>query len=80
VTGRRLAQEARILTDIEVVYTLFLNQAGVDNVTEICADEEEQAQRLMKEALGRLGVDRTEVGALCVCLVSGQTEGSYKGV
>lgn len=66
MTGRRLAQEARILTDIEVVYTLFLNQAGVDNVNDICAAQEEQAQRLMEEALGRLGVDRTEVGALGV--------------
>jgi len=57
------AQDVRIITEIEVVYTLFLNQAGVNNASEICANEEEQAQRLMEEAFGRLGIDRTEVGA-----------------
>jgi len=55
----------RIITTFEVVYTLFLNQAGVDNVADICENEEEQAQRLMNEAIGELGIDRTEVGAAC---------------
>jgi len=55
----------RILTSIEVVYRIFLNQAGVNDAWFICANEEEQAQQLMQEALARLGIDRTAVGAVC---------------
>jgi len=57
------AQDVRIITVIEVAYTIFLNQAGVDNATDICANQEKQIQQLIMEAFGRLGIDRTEVGA-----------------